>query len=40
MTVSFNWSMKNGVINEKLIGSVIHCCDHLVELVDEKLSAQ
>ena len=30
--------MKNGVINEKRIGSVIHCCDHLVELVNEKWS--
>ena len=30
--------MKNGVINEKWIGSVIHHCDRLVELVTEKLS--
>ena len=30
--------MKNGVINEKWIGSVIHHCDHLVQLVDEKWS--
>ena len=30
--------MKNGVFNEKLIGSVIHCCDCLIELVDEKFS--
>ena len=46
------WLMKNGVIDlkwsaqwkividEKWIGSVIHCCDHLVELVDEKWSDQ
>ena len=27
--------MKNGVINEKLIGSVIHHCVYLVELVNE-----
>ena len=32
--------MKNGVINEKLIGSVIHCYDRLVELVNEKWSYQ
>ena len=30
--------MKNGVINEKWIGRVIHRCDRLVELVDEKWS--
>ena len=32
--------MKNGVINEKWIRSVIHCCYHLVKLVDEKWSDQ
>ena len=32
--------MKNEVINDKLKGSVIHCCDRLVELVDEKWSDQ
>ena len=32
--------MKNGVIDEKWIGSVTHCCDHLVELVNEKWSDQ
>ena len=31
---------ENGVIYEKWIGSVIHRCDHLVELVDEKWSDQ
>ena len=30
--------MKNGVINEKWIGSVIHHCDCLVELANEKWS--
>ena len=28
--------MKNEVINEKWIGSFIHSCDRLTELVDEK----
>ena len=32
--------MNNGVINEKWIGSVIHSCDHLVKLVNEKWSDQ
>ena len=32
--------MTNGVTNEKLVGSVIHCCDRLVELVDENWSDQ
>ena len=30
--------MKNGVINEKWIRSVIHRCDCLVELVNENWS--
>ena len=30
--------MKNGVINEKWIGSVIHHCNSPVEQVDEKWS--
>ena len=32
--------MKNGVINEKWIGSVIHHCDHLFKPNNEKLSDQ
>ena len=34
------YSMKNGVIDEKWIGSVIHRCNRLIELVDEKFSDQ
>ena len=30
--------MKNGVIKEKLIGSVTHRCDCFVKLVNEKWS--
>ena len=33
-------SMKNAVIDEKLIGSVVHCGDCLVKLVNEKWSDQ
>ena len=30
--------MRNGVSDEKWIGSVIHHCDHLVKAINEKWS--
>ena len=38
VTISSNQSMKNGVLNEKWIGSVIHHCSMKTGVLNEKWS--